>query len=277
MKLGFMTLGCPKWTLDDICRNGRPMGFDAVDFRGLGETIDITTLPAFTTGVAATKSKLNSAGLEVSCISSSISVCDAAKRQANLDEAKRTIGVAVGLGATRVRVFGNGDVSGGHLKAAEIGRECVREILSLPGARDVVWCFETHDHWIKGEHARLLLDAIEDPAFGALWDMGHTFRVGKEPPERTLELIGPRIAYAHVKDATHDASHPLAMGDGWRYVVPGTGQLPLAESIRRLAATGYDGYLTFEHEKRWVANLPEPEEMFPKFVAWVRSLPELKA
>jgi len=60
------------------------------------------------------------------------------------------------------------------------------------------------------------------------------------------------------------------MQDGWHYVAPGTGELPLAESIHLLKENGYDGWLLFEHEKRWHPNLPEPEEIFPQFVAWVR-------
>jgi sugar phosphate isomerase/epimerase len=62
------------------------------------------------------------------------------------------------------------------------------------------------------------------------------------------------------------------MGDGWRYVIPGTGVLPLADSIRLLKANGYDGWLQFEHEKRWHPELPEPEEIFPAFVQWVRTV-----
>ena len=60
--------------------------------------------------------------------------------------------------------------------------------------------------------------------------------------------------------------------DGWRYVVPGTGQLPLEEGIALLREAGYDGWIMFEHEKRWHPELEEPEEIFPKFVAWIRPL-----
>jgi sugar phosphate isomerase/epimerase len=62
------------------------------------------------------------------------------------------------------------------------------------------------------------------------------------------------------------------MGDGWRYVFPGQGQLPLAEAIQLLKANGYDGWLVFEHEKRWHPILPEPEAAFPAFAQWVDSL-----
>jgi sugar phosphate isomerase/epimerase len=259
--------------LDTICRRGSEYGFDGVDFRGLGDQIDITLLPAFTTGIAQTKAQLDSAGLAVSCVSSSIKVCDGTRREDNLEEARRTIDVARGLECVNVRVFGGGDVAGvGREEAARIGCDCMDAILSLDGAREVHWLFETHDHWIRAADCRLLLDRITDDAFGALWDMGHIYRVEGEAPRDTYDAIGSRIGYAHVKDAIHDPAHPRAMGDGWRYVPPGTGELPLAESVGILRAHGYDGWLQFEHEKRWHPELPEPEEVFPAFVAWIRPL-----
>ncbi len=271
MKLSFMTLGCPKWTLDQIITNAAKYGYDAIDFRGLGDSIDITTLPEFTTGVAATRKRINDAGLAVSAISSSIGLCVTEKRQANLDEAKRTIDCGVALGASFVRVFGNGDAKQPKTELAQRGADCMRAILDLPGAGKLTWVFETHDQWIRGADARLLLDTINVPNFGALWDMGHTSRVGNEKPEETFGYIGPRVRYTHVKDATHDPSHPKAMKDGWRYRLPGEGQLPLAESIGILKRAGYDGYLVCESEKRWQPALAEPEEIFPAFVKWARS------
>lgn len=273
MKLSFMTLGCPGWTLDDICRNGPAYGFDAVDFRGLGAEIDVTKLPAFTTEVGATRRQLDSAGLAVSGISSSLNICNPEKRATNIDEARRTVPVALALGAKNIRVFGGSfPASITRDQAADEGASCIREILTIPGADQLNWLFETHDEWIKSDQCQMLIGRVNHPAFGVLWDMGHTFRVTKEPPAQTFANVGKYVRYAHVKDATHDPSHPNAMKDGWRYVTPGTGQLPLAESIGVLKAGGYDGYLLFEHEKRWHPTLAEPEVVFPAFVKWVRPL-----
>ena len=285
MKLSFMTLGCPTWDLDTICARGRDYGFDGVDFRGYLDTMDITTLAMFSTHAAETRRQLNDAGLEVSCISSSIRVCAPDAYQENLDEAKRTIVTAHGLGAGIVRVFGSGFASCDletHSRASltQIGRDMIEEILALDGARDISWAFETHDLWIKARDCKLLLDSIPSPNFSTLWDMGHTYRVGKETPEETYAAIGSRVAYVHVKDATFDPTHPQAMREdfedgeqvGWCYVLPGTGQLPLAQSISLLKAGGYSGWLSCEHEKRWHPELVEPEEIFPAFIRWARSL-----
>lgn len=273
MKISVMTLGCPEWDLDTICARARTYGFDGVDFRGLQDTLDVTTLPTFTTGVAETKRKLTDAGLEVSGISSSIRVCAPEQRQENLQEARRIVAVAHALGCTKVRVFGGGNPQEiGREASADLGRECMEEILAIDGAQDLHWLFETHDHWISSADCKLLLDRIPDPAFGVNWDMGHTPRVGDETPQETIANLGSRIGYTHVKDALYDPTHPLAMQDGWRYVVPGTGQLPLVEAINLLKENGYDGWIVLEHEKRWHPELMEPEEIFPRFVQWVRPL-----
>jgi sugar phosphate isomerase/epimerase len=62
------------------------------------------------------------------------------------------------------------------------------------------------------------------------------------------------------------------MSDGWRYVAPGEGSLPLAEAVRLLRDNGYQGYLVLEHEKRWHQELPDPDEIFPKFTRWARAI-----
>lgn len=273
MKIGFMTLGCPNWDLDTICKRGSEYGFEGVDFRGYLGEIDITRLPEFTSKVSKTYNQLRDAGLEVCGISTSINVCVQKDRTKNLESAKRTIDVARALDSINIRVFGGGDLEKyTREELAEIGCDCVSQILELDGARGLNWSFETHDLWVKAHHCRLLLDHISEPAFGALWDMGHTWRVGREKPIDTFTALRQRIGYTHVKDAVFNPDSPMAMKDGWYYVAPGTGELPLVDSIKLLMEDDYDGWLVFEHEKRWHPNLPEPEEIFPQFISWIKPL-----
>ena len=102
--------------------------------------------------------------------------------------------------------------------------------------------------------------------------MEHTARVVEESPADSLDALGDRVYYLHIKDAVYDTSHPQAKKDGWRDVEPGTGQLTLREALELLKVRGYDGYAMFEWEKRWHRDLPEPEDMFPKFISWFEDL-----
>lgn len=271
LSISTTTLGCPEWDLESIARNLPEYGFDAVDFRGLGEHLDVTVIPEFTTGIADTRRLLADAGLAVSCISSSIQLCVPEKEGDNLEEARRTIAVAVALDAPCVRVFGNGDL-GRHSREAlaDVGAGVMAQILALDGAAQLRWCFETHDHWIAAADVRRLLERIPGDHFGVLWDVGHTPRVTNEPPAESWAAYGARVFNTHFKDAVHDPSHPHAMGDGWRYTLLGEGQLPLEEAVAILKGGGYEGCLTLEHEKRWHPDLPEPEVMFPHAARWFR-------
>ncbi len=270
MKIGFTTLGTPDWDLDTICEQARALGFHGVDFRGILDEIDVTMLPAFTTEFETTKAKL--AGLEAG-ISTSLKIADDRIADENLVEARRTIPIARELGMDVVRVFGGGDAKSKSVEEmADIAAQTMRDVLALDGADDLVWVLETHDHWTVSSDCQLILDRVPDDNFGILWDVGHTSRVSSESPGDSLAVFGDRVRHVHIKDAVYGTGHEHAMDDGWRYVESGTGQLPLAEAICLLKHQGFDGYLIFEHEKRWHRELPEPEEIFPKFISWVRPL-----
>lgn len=272
MKLAFSTLGCPKWDIETICRKAVEYGYDGIDWRGIGEYTDITISPAFTANRASTVKKIKASGIQVSGISSSIRLCEAANWNTNIEEAKRTIDLAAVLDAHHVRVFCGGDPSKTpREELAKVGADCMRSILNLPGARSILWGMETHDHWIPTKYLHMVLDLIDDPNVGVVWDICHSPRFAGESPREVVSSLGKRIIYTHVKDCVKDPTHPAADTDGWRYVLPGQGQIPLAEAIGLLKDTGYNGWLTFEHEKRWIPLLPEPEEVFPAFVQWANT------
>jgi sugar phosphate isomerase/epimerase len=61
----------------------------------------------------------------------------------------------------------------------------------------------------------------------------------------------------HVKDARR-------RGDEWELVPLGEGEVPVQESLAGLGAAGYDGWFTFEWEKRWHPELAAPEVALPR-------------
>jgi sugar phosphate isomerase/epimerase len=268
MKLAFTTLGCPDWTLEQICEHGARHDYDAVDFRGYRDTLNLFERPEFTTDVQQTRRMLDDAGLAVSCISTSISLCQADRLDANLDEARRTMPIAQALGAGYLRVFGNGDVSNGHEPAAKIGIDTLGAILDLDGADQFTWLLETHDHWQRAADCRLIVDSFDARRVGVIWD------IGVAPPEPhidTYEGLKQRVRYVHLKDGRYVPDDPRAMKNGWRLVLPGQGEFPLNECIGLLQRDNFDGYVMFEHEKRWHPEIEEPAEALAHFAQWARS------
>ena len=142
----------------------------------------------------------------------------------------------------------------------------MREILEIPGANKIQWLVETHDSWVASSEIKQIIQPLlnENCNVGILWDIAHTLFMG-EAPEITCSELHGIIGNTHIKDAIH-------VGDNRQYVLPGTGELPLAKAVTVLLSKGYNGYFTFEHEKRWIPELPNPEDAFPSFISWLKKV-----
>ena len=96
-----------------------------------------------------------------------------------------------------------------------------------------------------------------------LWDAHHTFVSGKEAPEDTVRQLGRYIRHTHVKDS-------VPQGSDRRYVLTGTGDVPVRRQIEALAKSGYRGYYSFEWEKRWHPDIEAPEVAIAQFATVAR-------
>lgn len=283
MKLAFTTLGCPEWDLETALARGREMGFDGIDFRGLGPhrfdeskgryvdfDLDITRTGAFTDDLDATRGRIRDSGLEVAGLSSGVRFVSlaGADRAKMLDEGRRYIALAKELGCGMVRVFGGGFNAEKKAQADATG-EIVSGLKELaPAAADagVVIGLETHDNWTATDTMRPIFEQVDSPAVGALWDVNHPLRSAGESPEMTWANIGSWICYTHFKDS--------AVGEDGKvsHKLQGEGTLPLQKFVDVLARGGYDGWLTLELEKMWHPEIPEAEVAFPAYVEAMRAL-----
>jgi len=97
---------------------------------------------------------------------------------------------------------------------------------------DFDW-FET----VIGSEADLRLAFAAVPALGHVLDTGNYAYWGDDVLD-ALRAFRPRIRHVHVKDRS--------AADPRKSVPAGTGTMPIAEIVRRLRTTGYDGWWTVE-------------------------------
>jgi sugar phosphate isomerase/epimerase len=109
------------------------------------------------------------------------------------------------------------------------------------------------------ETARLALELVDGhPALGFNFDPANLVLAGMNPVVFVAEL-GDRIVHVHAKDAERvehqaDRSGLLAHGRwdrrdrGFRFRIPGWGDLNWKQLISELRQAGYDGVLAVEHE-----------------------------
>ena len=252
LPLGFSTLGCPQWSLSQILDFARQHNFAAIELRGLQDKIDITQhadlaperLPDLT-------KKLADRGLSVVCLGASARMHDLDAAQ--LDEASRYIDLARALGTPYVRVFGDRYVSG---ESREATRERIAANLRKVGERaynqGVTLIIESHGDFTDSPSLLEIVQRADSPAVAILWDAHHTFVASHEPPAETVRQLGRWIRHTHLKDS-------VPAGTDRRYVLTGTGEVPVRAQIEALAQIGYRGYFNFEWEKRWHPEIEEPE------------------
>jgi sugar phosphate isomerase/epimerase len=264
MPLGFSTLGCPQWTWPQILDFAAAHGYAAVELRGIQTNMDLTKVPELASDrLAETKRQLAARGLAVSCLGASAHMheMDPAKHAVQLDEGRRFIDLAQALGAPYMRVFGDRYVAGvpRETMLAHIARG-LRELGDYAQPRGVTVVIESHGDFTDSPALLDILQRAASPAVALLWDAHHTFVSGKEAPEDTVRQLRPYIRHTHLKDSVSTAT-----GQGRRYVLTGTGAVPVRRQIAALAATGYRGLYSFEWEKRWHPEIEEPEVAFTQF------------
>ena len=76
-------------------------------------------------------------------------------------------------------------------------------------------------------------------------------------------MIKPLLKHMHIKD--YMRKKPDGAKD-WTLVKVGDGEIPIVPILKQVIADGYDGYFSFEWEKKWHPEIDEPEIAFPHFV-----------
>jgi len=257
--IAFSTLGCPAWDWPRILEFAHQHGFSAIELRGLQGNLDLPSHAVFAADrIEQTKKEIRDHKLRVACVSSSANLYmeDADKRAKELADARRFIDLASTLGAPYVRVFGgkaqsdNAPVPDDPTKARVAAG--LRELGQYAGPKAVTVIIESHDHFTSSATLKDVLKAADSEHVGLLWDAHHTFAASNEDPEFTVKQLGPWIRHTHLKDS-------VGKGEDRKYVLTGTGNVPIERQIKALQSIGYKDFYCFEWEKVWHPELADPE------------------
>jgi len=261
LPLAFSTLGCPAWDWNKILEFAQTNGFAAIELRGLMAKMDLPSLPEFAPGqITEMKRQVAEHGLKISDLGSSseMHVADPTERAKELGDAKRFIDLASSLEVPYVRVFGN-QIRGPREEVLARVVDGLHQLGEYGGPRGVTVLIESHGDFVDSATLKEVLTRADSKNVALLWDAHHTFVDGHETPEQTVAALGPWIRHTHLKDSVPDAK-------GRKYVLPGTGEVPIERQVLALRRIGYKGYYCFEWEKVWHPDIGEPKAAFPEYV-----------
>ena len=270
LPIAVSTLGCPKWDWNTIVKNTSQWGFAALELRGIQDQMDLPKCPELSgTRLKGTLRDLAAANLAVSDLGASAQMHepDAAKRARYMDEARRFIDLAHEMHTPYVRVFPNQFVPGED-KSVTFARisEGLHELGEYARPAGVTVIVESHGEFRRGVDLIPILEGAKSKNVAFLWDAHHTCVEGEKPAD-TFQQLGKYTRHTHLKDSLPIPGKPK---EDRRYVLTGTGDIPVKEIVRVLASNGYKGYYCFEWEKRWHPEIDEPEIAFPHYAKTMR-------
>jgi sugar phosphate isomerase/epimerase len=267
LPIAFSTLGCPLWSWKAILESADRLGYAGIELRGIAGEMDLPKVPELQgSRLAETKKDLAALGIVISDLgaSSRMHEKDPAVREKQLDEGRRFIDLAQSLSVPYVRMFGD------KLPPDEPKEEVMKRIVegfqqmaAYAKAAGVTVIIESHGDFTHSADLAAILKSVGSPHFALLWDAHHTFVAGQEAPADTWKQLGSQVRHTHLKDSVPE-------GTERRYVLTGTGQVPVKEQVRVLATGGYKGFYCFEWEKKWHPEIEEPEIAFPHYAKTMR-------
>jgi len=260
--IAFSTLGCPAWSWKTILEQADQLGYSALELRGVAGEMDLTKVPELAgSRLADTRKDLAALGLVISDLgaSSRMHEKDPTVRQAQFDEGRRFIDLAHAMDVKYVRMFGDkfpeGEPREDVMKRVADG---FRQMAAHAKAAGVVVLQESHGDFTRSRDLVEIQTAVGSPGFALLWDAHHTFVAGHEAPADTYAALGRYVRHTHLKDSKPE-------GTDRRYVLTGTGEVPVKEQVAVLAKAGYTGYYCYEWEKKWHPEIEEPDVAFPHY------------
>src|ERR1051326_8972188 len=253
----FSTLGCADFTLAEICELAGDFCIPGIELRGIGHRMD---MPEYCAEEGLIPSRLRDIcrpyQTQPVVAGSSLKLVGASEK--DRADLLAFCAWAEDWGIPYVRVFGGGTwgrplAETDFLRAAELVNWWRRE-QAARGWR-VELLLETHDSF-SGAQSCLHLNQHLTRPLNLIWDSHHTWRVGGEPPALTWEHLGELVRHVHVKDSV---DRPSARHD-YTYVLPGDGQMPMAEVIALLKRKNFGGFVSLEWERAWHPYLPPLRE-----------------
>lgn len=265
MKLSFSTLGCPRWSFDEMLTIAKDLHIDGIEIRGLGRTMYAPDMDIFSPkNISATAAKLAETGLCIPILTSGAYFAHAGAADNSVGEACAYIDLAEKLNVPYIRVMaeptpepGSGDL--------RLAAEKYAQVCDYARGTTVTPLIETNGLLASGEAMLEFLKLTNRSNAAVLWDIHHTVRYFGEAPETTVKLLGKYIRHAHIKDS-------VMKNGAVEYRMMGYGDIPAQDALKALSAAGYDGFISLEWVKRWNPDLEEPGIVFAYFCTYMNYL-----
>ena len=251
MKLSFSTRGWPSLSFDEMLDVALDMGYTGVEVYNLTKFDPLLDKggPFHKYNTAATVRRMRESGISIPCFDSSFDLSTDPEAVASLLEL--------------IEIAHNAKVPYVVACALEDDEEKVVAALSalLPIAAEKQVSILIKSSGIYADTARLraLLDKFASDNLAALWDIHHPYRDHGESGDETIKNLGAYVRHVHMRDSDDTGAYQLI----------GEGTMPIDDVMRALSSVNYDAFISLEWKPEWLADLQDPEVIFPYFANYM--------
>ena len=266
MKFAFTNLACPDWNLEKIAAKAAQFGYDSIELRSHEDNPYLYPNPPLSHRKYV-KDIFDRQNINICCISAYSQF--ASSDEKTLDKNRQIliddIILARDLNAPFVRSFLGQHPEMTNEQIINYAAPYLNYCADFADSLGIKVVFETHDVWCGAKLIQLAFSKITSKGAAVLWDVGNNHDAG-ESLTGFFDVVGDKCAHVHMKDFIKNENGNI------KYCLTGNGEVPVKECIELLKNSGYQGYITFEWEKRWHPDIDDPEIALPQFINYMKSL-----
>jgi sugar phosphate isomerase/epimerase len=207
---------------------------------------------------------LSGSGVRIDCFGSAVANWGKDPRKdedfgRSVAELSRAIPRMKRLGTTMLRGMSYGIVREAPPDDPGVAKLVISRLLPLVRMCEEAGVLYLHENCMNyggqsPDHTMRLLEAIDSPAFGLIYDMGNPpFSFDRRGPEpwklqsswEFYERVKPSVKHVHIKDCVYigpsEGIFPKA-----RFTMPGEGDGDVLRIVEDIVKSGYDGFLSIE-------------------------------
>ena len=256
-----------------MIEHAHALGYDGIELRFIENSDLLWELPALHgAGLKETRDRLASAGLVIPCVDTScfFHYAEESQRRQSLEMGKSMVELAAALNAPGIRIFGDRVQPGADLSStAAWVADGLNQLAKFALSAGVEVWLESHGNFASAAATMSILRAANCTNSGVIWDPLNAYSEFAQELGEGWRLLAEAVRHVHIKDARRiDGALP---NQPWEPVLLGEGDFPARELVALLRENDYRRFVSFEWEKRWHPQIPDPEIALPHFIRWMRA------
>ncbi len=248
-----------KYTQIELIKVAKDMGFDGIEFTDLMPPEGVTDAEY----AAALKAEAEKQGVVIVNYTIGANFLCEAGVEKEVERLYDQVDIAEALGAKGMRHDATGGFGGEEKtyksfdSALPILAEGCRKVTEYAAAKGIKTMVENHGYFCQdSDRVEKLVNAVANPNFGLLVDMGN-FMCADDEPAKAVGKVASYAKHVHAKDFFKKSGNTADPGDGFfrtrggdylRGTVVGHGDVPVCQCLQTLIRSGYEGFVSIEFE-----------------------------